>query len=214
MTSSTSLRNFYERCKYLIFPYYKELRLFLGLPVPLKTKDRFFLEEDIFPWINAEPGLDEVLFIGTSHYTKHYIKLIKKRLHTIDIDPLKSRFGSKNNHVIGSALNLSDYYENDFFDIIVCNGVVGHGVDDIKTFNELVKSLAYCLKNNGVLILGLHLFGKIKKSDIDRSCLKDHFDIFIPEFVNASGPNIKVNKRFIIIDETNYGCYFLINKYH
>ena len=200
------------KCKNLFFPYYRELRLLLGLKVQLKTSDRHFLEEIIFPWINNQKKVNKILFIGTAPYTKHYLNLIKKQIHTIDIDPSKARFGHKHNHVVGSALNLSEFYDDNFFDVIICNGVVGHGVDDIRNFNELIKSISLCLSDKGFLILGLHMSREPVRGNISHSNLNNYFSKFLPSFDCSNLPNIKIEDYFLMVDEIDYG-YFFLNKY-
>ncbi|WP_233222739.1 hypothetical protein [Chroococcidiopsis sp. CCALA 051] len=45
------------------------------------------------------------------------------------------KFGSKR-HVVDSLLNLSQHFAPGYFDLIVYNGVFGHGID-IAVLNDL-----------------------------------------------------------------------------
>lgn len=95
-----------------------------------------------------------VLFVGCAPYTAHYNDLWEgKEYWTIDLDPKQKKYGSEK-HIVGSIETLNDYFPEGYFDLIVCNGVYGFGLNSKDgcehAFTECYKSL----RSGGEFILG------------------------------------------------------------
>ena len=58
------------------------------------------------------------------------------------------------NHIVDVFENLDQYFEPEYFDVIICNGVLGHGINDR---DAVEKALAVCfshLRPGGNFVLG------------------------------------------------------------
>ena len=108
----------------------RALRYVLRLPMPLRTRDRWVLEQSILPAVVKRASKQTVVFVGCDYYTWHYERLFKgHRYITIDPDPGRARFGGKEHHVDFMG-NLPVHLRAGTVDAIICNGVVGFGLDD------------------------------------------------------------------------------------
>lgn len=71
-----------------------------------------------------------MLFVGCAWYAHRYERLLPGRDYwTIDPDPWKRRFGARR-HVVAEFERLDAHVARGSFDLIVCNGVFGWGLDD------------------------------------------------------------------------------------
>ncbi len=126
----------------------------LGLPSQLNTEDRRILEQVILPQYASWPDVSRVLFVGCAAYTQHYGKLFGEREYwTIDPVAERRRFGSTR-HIIDTLQNLGSHVAPEYFDLIVCNGVLGWG---LNTATDAETALAACfthLRPGGHLLLG------------------------------------------------------------
>jgi len=106
------------------------VRYLLGRPVPLETEDRRVLEQVIFPYYSSLPGIRRVLFVGCRWYTKHYEKsyFSDKDFWTIDPDAGSGKSAGRQ-HVIAGLERLDEFFPEERFDLIICNGVYGFGLD-------------------------------------------------------------------------------------
>ena len=85
---------------------------------------------------------------------QHYGKLFGEREYwTIDPVAERRRFGSTR-HIIDTLQNLGSHVAPEYFDLIVCNGVLGWG---LNTATDAETALAACfthLRPGGHLLLG------------------------------------------------------------
>jgi SAM-dependent methyltransferase len=140
---------------YFINRFPDRLVVAFGIARPKFSSDRVILEQSIFPLINKFYGHQyNILFIGCSDYTWHYVSLLKGNFYTIDFDPRKAIFGSKGKHIVGSALDLDLYYNNKFFNVIIANGLIGYGVNSEAEFNSLCRSVFNSLQHGGIFVIG------------------------------------------------------------
>jgi SAM-dependent methyltransferase len=129
------------------------LRLVVGLPAPMRTLDREILENTIIPFFVAR-GVRRVLFVGTDWFTKHYDRFFAGSDYwTIEIEPGRRRFGAAQ-HVVDSLEHLDRHFPKAHFDLILCNGVYGWGLNDPASCEEAFQQCYDCLRNQGVLMLG------------------------------------------------------------
>jgi SAM-dependent methyltransferase len=133
----------------------RAFRHLLNLPMRLETEDRRLLEQVIFPYLTALPSVRRVLFVGCDWYTKHYRRTFFKGLDYWTIDPAeRARKFAGRQHVVGPLEELGVHFPADHFDLIVCNGVFGCGLDGK---DECERAFALChsrLKPGGIFVLG------------------------------------------------------------
>jgi len=130
-------------------------RFGLGLPVPLHTEDRTVLEQRIFPHFLALPDTRCVLFVGVAWYTRHYEKAFFSNVHfwTIDIAQSARKFAGRK-HITASLTELSAHFAQDYFDLIICNGVYGHGLNGRDDCERAFAACYECLRDGGRFVLG------------------------------------------------------------
>ena len=119
-----------------------------------KSADRAIYHGEILPWLAAETSIRDVLDIGCEWYNLHHRRIFRgHRYWTIDIDPGKEGYGGKN-HVTGSALSLDEYFRPASFDLVLCNGVFGWGVNEPREVSLLVEQMATVLRPGGKVVVG------------------------------------------------------------
>jgi SAM-dependent methyltransferase len=118
------------------------------------TEDRRILEETIIPELVNRFKKGKILFVGCAPYTQEYPDLFKGvELWTLEPNPEMRRFGAKH-HVVSDLESVKEHFKTGYFDAIICNGVLGHGLnlrDHIKT---AMHGCYDCLKLGGILVLG------------------------------------------------------------
>lgn len=131
------------------------VRFGLGLPTPLRTPDRQILEGIIFPYYLSQPDVRSILFIGVSWYTRHYQEAYFTNLDfwTIDIARKARRFGGSR-HIVGTVEDLRSYFVDGYFDLIICNGVYGHGLNGKAQCERAFESCYVCARAGGYFMLG------------------------------------------------------------
>lgn len=127
---------------------------FVGGHLRLRTPDRRLLEESVIPGYRDLPDVSRVLDIGCDWYTKSYQSLFAPcSYRTIDFDPEKARHAPPG-HVTGSLLELDRHFDAGSFDLVLCNGVLGWGVNTLGECAEASRQLARVLRPGGHLVLG------------------------------------------------------------
>jgi SAM-dependent methyltransferase len=134
----------------------------------LKTVDRDILENIIIPYFISINVCQKILFVGVDWYTFQYESFfINKEFWTIDKDKAKKRYGSKR-HIIDSLRNIDKYFEVNYFDLIILNGVFGWGLKEKK---DVEKSFDQCynfLRSGGYLIIGWNDIPEVKPFPMDQ----------------------------------------------
>jgi SAM-dependent methyltransferase len=116
--------------------------------------DRHVLTDVIFPAFVQSPGARRILFVGCDWYTRNYDKRLPGiELWTVDVDPRKARFGGTR-HIVGSLTDIEVHIGADSLDAVICNGVVGYGLDDPSDCDRAFRACFSCLRPGGVLIVG------------------------------------------------------------
>lgn len=120
----------------------------------LATPDRVLLEDVIVPEFLGRDDVRRVLDVGVAWYTRTYPRLYRGiEYHTIDVDPAMQRIAGPHHRTL-SMTELATVYPADTFDLIVCNGVFGWGLD---TADDVARGLAACadvLRPGGWLVVG------------------------------------------------------------
>lgn len=131
------------------------IRKRLRLPTPLDTEDRRVLEQIIIPRYCADPAIKTVLFVGCGIYTAHYRRVYFPEVDywTLDPDPACACYGAEQ-HVIAPLETLSRNFPAHFFDLIICNGVVGWGLNAFAQCEAAFSQCYSCLADGGHLLIG------------------------------------------------------------
>jgi len=121
----------------------------------MKTEDRRVMEQVIFRYYRGLPDLNSVLFVGCASYTKHYERsfFAGKNYWTIDPDPRVRKF-ARRQHIVAPLEALDGYFPEEYFDLIVCNGVYGFG---LNTRAQCERAFALChsrLRTNRYFVFG------------------------------------------------------------
>jgi len=131
------------------------VRYMLGLPVPMDTEDRRVLERIIFPHFTALPDLRSVLFVGCDWYTKHYEAAFfsTEEFWTIDSAASARKFAGRR-HLVAPLEELPAHFAEEYFDLIICNGVYGFGLDSLTQCEQGFAACHARLRTGGYFILG------------------------------------------------------------
>jgi len=125
-----------------------------------RSLDRAILTDIIIPALadaHAFAYGADVLWIGCRRYTKGYYRLIERqgaRCWTIDIDPDLRRWGRRGRHVVGTMLELDLLFPGLRFDVVLCNGVFGFGVNTRSEQEKASAAMGSVIKPAGWLLLG------------------------------------------------------------
>ena len=126
----------------------------LGLKQKPRSESRKWIEEELFPKLLADERYQKILFVGCDEATKSYPQIFQsKEFWTIDIDPNRAQFGSEN-HIIAPLEDLPLHSEPSWFDLIICHGVIGWGLDQEANVEKALASCYRALRPEGLLILG------------------------------------------------------------
>jgi SAM-dependent methyltransferase len=156
----------------------------------LSTPDRVFLEDVIVPGFLAADGIRQVLDIGVAWYTRSYPRLFAGVDYwTVDVDPAKERLAGSNHRTL-SATRLTDVFEPGTFDLVVCNGVIGWGLDDPADVAKALDECAEVMRPGAWLVVGWNDTEGHRVADLDDLLARRfrrqvfppvHADHFIPQ---------------------------------
>lgn len=127
----------------------------LGMATRMRTEDRRVLEQVIFTYYAKDQHIKTVLFVGCDWYTAHYQRryFTTHNYWTIDPDVSRRRFGARQ-HVVARLEELGHYFPGGFFDLIICNGVYGWGLNRAEDCEAALSQCHACLADAGHLLLG------------------------------------------------------------
>lgn len=131
------------------------VRFLLGHPTPLAAPDRTVLETIIFPYFQYLAEVRSVLFVGCDWYTRHYesAHFQGKDYWTIDPAPAARKFAGRQ-HVVAPLQELQRHFPPQRFDLIVCNGVFGYGLDRREQCEQAFHECHTRLRAGGFLVVG------------------------------------------------------------
>lgn len=130
------------------------IRNAMGIENRLVTADRVLLEQTILPYYAERSDIHRVLFVGTDWFTRRYESLFPdKEYWTIDANPWKQQFAGSR-HIVDSLQNLGRHFPTGHFQLIVCNGVFGWGLDGPEDCEQAFAQCFDCLSPGGLLLLG------------------------------------------------------------
>ena len=128
----------------------------LGFKPKHRAKDRRLLDEVILPRLAREARYKRVLFVGCDWYTEHVEDLFVaegREYATIELDPARARHGAKR-HFVGALAHLGKHVAPGSLDLIICNGVIGWGLNDPLEIERSMTACVEALASSGVLLLG------------------------------------------------------------
>jgi SAM-dependent methyltransferase len=154
------------------------VRYALGLPTPLNTPDRVLLEDVILPHFVSQADVHRVLFVGVAWYTSHYPEtyFANVDLCTVDADPRARKFGARQ-HVTAPLEALDQHFSPGRFDLIVCNGVYGHGLNGKSACERAFANCHSLLRPGGYLLLGWNDCSEYPAAPLDSI---DSLKTFVP----------------------------------
>ncbi len=117
-------------------------------------RDRRILEKTIFSYLLEDKERHKILFVGCKWYTRRYNRIFAEKDYcTIDKDPKQKRYGTRH-HIVDSLENLAVHFGPRELDVIICNGVVGWGLNQKHAVETAFAASFDCLRIGGMLIIG------------------------------------------------------------
>lgn len=117
--------------------------------------DRRVMADSYVPALAADGG--RILWVGCREYTLDDYAALEAhggQVWTTDIDAAAERWGRKGRHRTGDICEADRSFSDMTFDAIVCNGVLGYGVDSPEQQQRALRALAAILRPGGRLLLG------------------------------------------------------------
>ncbi|WP_211327896.1 class I SAM-dependent methyltransferase [Kushneria sinocarnis] len=117
-------------------------------------RDRRLLEGTILPAIARDEAPGRLLMVGCDWYTRHYPLCFNGcSVTTMDIDAAKAWFGARC-HITDSLANVSRHFDRDSLDTVICNGVIGWGLDSRAEIEQALAGCIEALRPGGLLLIG------------------------------------------------------------
>ncbi|MBI3327283.1 MAG: hypothetical protein HYZ81_11355, partial [Nitrospinae bacterium] len=123
-------------------------------PRRISSSDRRVLQEIILPYFEKDMRFQKILFVGCAAYTRWYEKFFAtKEYWTIDYKKIKRKYGSQN-HITDNITHLEKYFHQNYFDVIMMNGVIGYGLNHIVDIEAAIVACFLTLDRGGIFVLG------------------------------------------------------------
>lgn len=118
--------------------------------------DRRYMEDKLLPtFVRTRPR--RVLSVGVQTYCAHYSRYFAgtpAEYWTIDLDPRVAKLGSRGRHIVANITDIHRFFGQDYFDIILLNGVFGWGIDGADDQDRALASLRRVVRGGGILLVG------------------------------------------------------------
>ncbi|MBI3325641.1 MAG: methyltransferase domain-containing protein, partial [Nitrospinae bacterium] len=72
---------------------------------------------------------------------------------TIDYKTIKRKYGSPN-HITANITHLEKYFQQNYFDVIIMNGVIGYGLNHSIDIEAAIDACFRTLDRGGIFVLG------------------------------------------------------------
>lgn len=121
----------------------------------VRSPDRLTLVDRYLPPIAARGG--RILWVGCQAYTADYPAWLAAgggEVWTMDFDADAAKWGRKDFHRTGDLKEVQALFADMTFDTILCNGVLGFGVDSPEDQEAALAAIAKALRPGGLLLLG------------------------------------------------------------
>jgi len=178
------------------------VRAAIGLSSLRVTEDRRVLEEVILPAFAQRPASQRVLFVGCASYTKPYAEQFSAHEYwTIDPNAARRRYGAER-HIVDYLQSLGNHVADGYFDIIICNGVLGWGLNQLDQAEAAFAACHRHMRTNGDLLLGWNDVAprnRVLPSQVaSLRCFKPRvFEPLQTAVLNVSGPNRHVFNFYV-----------------
>jgi hypothetical protein len=130
------------------------VRSLAGADAGRPTADRRVLEGEILPWLGRRDDVRRVLFVGCARYTRAYDRHFPQAdFWTLDPAPRRRRWGGEH-HIVDGLEHLQRHVPAATFDAIVCNGVLGWGLNGRADAEAAFDACHAALRAGGELIVG------------------------------------------------------------
>ncbi len=73
---------------------------------------------------------------------------------TTDIRPESTVYGARNRHLVANVTEIDQQIAPRFFDIVILNGVFGHGINDVPSQERTISAIEKILTADGELVVG------------------------------------------------------------
>ena len=113
------------------------------------------MEKAFIPALATEGG--RILWVGVREYTLDDYTALEAsggEVWTTDVDAKAERWGRRDRHRTGDVGAADVLFADLTFDAVVCNGVLGYGVDEAEHQARTFKALATLIRPGGRLLLG------------------------------------------------------------
>lgn len=110
---------------------------------------------------NLPPEKTDILFVGCRRYNRRQISILlsaKKNVQVIDVDPYTEKFRSGASFAVCNLVDVGKKYPSSF-DLIVCNGVFGDGLDEPSDQLAALHSMKEACRQAGTVLIGLNTAG-------------------------------------------------------
>jgi hypothetical protein len=119
------------------------------------SPDRWVLTSEILPVFAR--NCSTLLWIGVRRYTAGYPELLEQSgaiCWTLDLDPAVARWGRPERHLTYDLLQLPRAMKGFRFDGVLCNGVLGYGINGADPQAAAIDSLAALVRPGGWVMIG------------------------------------------------------------
>jgi SAM-dependent methyltransferase len=121
----------------------------------VRSPDRVRLVDAYLPAFAAEGG--RILWVGCQAYTANYPARLEAgggEVWTLEFDPAAAVWGRGGRHRTGDLKAADALFADLTFDAILCNGVLGFGVNSPADQQTALAAMAKLLRPGGRLLLG------------------------------------------------------------
>jgi SAM-dependent methyltransferase len=120
-----------------------------------RSPDRLVLVDRYIPAFGSAGG--RILWVGCQAYTAGYPALLEAgggEVWTLEFDPAAAVWGREGRHRTGDLKVADQLLADQTFDAILCNGVLGFGVNSPSDQQTALAAMAKILRPGGLLLLG------------------------------------------------------------
>ncbi len=117
--------------------------------------DRRCLREVYLPAFAQTGG--RILWVGCRKYTASYYRVLESHgaeVWTTDIEPRLARWGRRGRHRNGDICRADEVFGDLTFNAVLCNGVLGYGVDSVAQQTQALHALSRIIVPGGRLLIG------------------------------------------------------------
>jgi SAM-dependent methyltransferase len=121
----------------------------------VRSPDRLVLVDRYIPAFASAGG--RMLWVGCQAYTAGYPARLEAgggEVWTLEFDPAAALWGAEGRHRTGDLKRAEQLFADLAFDAILCNGVLGFGVNSPDDQQTALAAMAKILRPGGLLLLG------------------------------------------------------------